>query len=412
MTNNKLIDKLDNDNIPVFSVSEITKEITDLLEDKYSYVKIKGEISGETGKKYPEIYFSLKDSDNVISAIIKRNKVPFIKLLPKDGLEVICTGKITAYTRRDSKFQIDVDSISVEGEGQLLKIKEELRKKLEKEGLFDSKHKKNIPLIPNIIGIITSSSGSVIEDMERIIFERFPRRVLLYPIAVQGAKAVEQIRESIKYFNKQNNLNKPDVIIIARGGGSIEDLWCFNDETIVRSIFESNIPIISAIGHEPDVNLIDYIADISAATPSHAAKLVVPERKQLISYLDKELAQFNKNIELLFKSKKQSVLSAFISIPKTGINLSFKNEIFVKTRKKFYNSFLKFFQLLDDKLHYIISKFNIGSHVNTLKRGYTFVRNINKKSFVKLSKDVEPNKDISITFYDGTIEATTKKKNN
>ena len=130
MTDNKLIDKIDNDNIPTFSVSEITKEITDLLEDKYSYVKIKGEISGETGNKYPEIYFTLKDEENVISAIIKRNKIPNLKFLPEDGLEVVCIGKITAYTKRDSKFQIDVDFISIEGEGQLLKMKEKLRKKI------------------------------------------------------------------------------------------------------------------------------------------------------------------------------------------------------------------------------------------------------------------------------------------
>ena len=155
MSDNKLIDNLENDNIPVFNVTEITTEITNLLETKYSYIKVKGEISGETGNKYPEIYFSLKDNDNVISAIIKRNKVSFLKLLPKDGLEVICTGKITAYTKRDSKFQIDVDHISVEGEGQLLKIKEELRKKLEKKGWFDSKYKKNLPYIPDNIGIIT-----------------------------------------------------------------------------------------------------------------------------------------------------------------------------------------------------------------------------------------------------------------
>ena len=180
MADNKLIDKLDNDNIPIFSVSEITKEVTELLEEKYSYIKIKGEISGETGNKYPEIYFTLKDEENVISAIIKRNRIPHLKLLPEDGLEVICTGRITAYTKRDSKFQIDVDSISVEGEGQLLKMKEELRKKLEVEGLFETKYKKDIPFIPNKIGIITSPSGSVIKDMQRIIFERFSVPIELY----------------------------------------------------------------------------------------------------------------------------------------------------------------------------------------------------------------------------------------
>ena len=412
MTDNKLIDNLDNENIPVFSVSEITTEITTLLEKKYNYIKIKGEISGETGNKYPEIYFSLKDNNNVISAIIKRNKISFLKFLPKDGLEVICAGKITAYTKRDSKFQIDVDSISVEGEGQLLRIKEELRKKLEKKGWFDSKYKKNIPYIPDRIGIITSPSGSVIKDMQRIIFERFPRKIELYPVTVQGDKAVEDIVQAINYFESQGDSNKPNVIIIARGGGSIEDLWCFNNEKIVKAVHESNIPIISAIGHEPDINLIDYVADISAATPSHAAKLVVPERKELVLNLQKQFIRFNKNIYYFFNNKMQSVLSAFTSMPKSNITFSFKKENFKKINKKFENSDLKLFKVLEDKLDYIISKFNIGSHINTLKRGYAFVRDIKNKSFVSLVKNIKSNQDISITFYDGTIKATTKEKKN
>ena len=328
MTDNKLIDKLDNDNIPVFSVSEITNEITNLLEDKYSYVKVKGEISGETGNKYPEIYFTLKDDENVISAIIKRNKIPYLKLLPKDGLEVICTGKITAYTRRDSKFQIDVDSISVKGEGQLLKIKEELRVKFEKLGWFDQKYKKNIPFIPNTIGIITSPSGSVIEDMKRIIYERFSRRIKLFPATVQGDKAVRDIVNAINFFNEKGNSNKPDVIIIARGGGSIEDLWCFNDEKIVEGVFKSNIPIISAIGHEPDINLIDYVADITVATPSHAAKLVVPERKQLMLTLQSNFLRFKKNNQFYFKEKKKNLISFFNKIPKYNVTFTLKYENF------------------------------------------------------------------------------------
>ena len=412
MSDNKLIDNLENDNIPVFNVTEITTEITNLLETKYSYIKVKGEISGETGNKYPEIYFSLKDNDNVISAIIKRNKVSFLKLLPKDGLEVICTGKITAYTKRDSKFQIDVDHISVEGEGQLLKIKEELRKKLEKKGWFDSKYKKNLPYIPDNIGIITSPTGSVIKDMQQIIFERFSRKTLLYPVAVQGDKAVEEIVNAVKSFNNQNNLNKPDVIIIARGGGSIEDLWCFNDEKIIKAVYESNIPIISAIGHEPDINLIDYVADISAVTPSHAAKLVVPERKELVQNLNKQFARFNKNIEFFFNNKIQTVSSVFSSMPKANVIFSFKKENFNKINKKFKNSDLKLFKVLEDKLHYIISKFNIGSHINTLKRGYTFIRNIKNKSFITASRNIKSSQDISITFYDGTIKAITKEKKN
>ena len=350
MTDNKLIDKLENNNIPVFNVSEITKEITNLLEDKYSYVKIKGEISGETGNKYPEIYFTLKDDENVISAIIKRNKIPNLKLFPKDGLEVICTGKITAYTKRDSKFQIDVDSISVEGEGQLLKLKEELRKKLEIEGLFDIKHKKEIPFIPNRIGIITSPSGAVIKDMQRIIFERFSVPIELYPVTVQGGKAVKDIMGAIKYFNDQLNSMKTDVLIIARGGGSIEDLWCFNNEDLVRSVFNSKIPIISAIGHEPDINIIDYVADISLATPSHAAKKVVPERGELLLRVKNIFKSFENNYSHFFTNKIKNLDYYFSKLQKPDVLFNFKKESFFKNKVKFFNSEKKFFQLLNDKL--------------------------------------------------------------
>ena len=410
MTDNKLIDKLENDNIPVFNVSEITKEITNLLEDKYSYVKIKGEISGETGNKYPEIYFTLKDDENVISAIIKRNKIPNLKLFPKDGLEVICTGKITAYTKRDSKFQIDVDSIAVLGEGQLLKLKEELRKKLEIEGLFDIKHKKEIPFIPNRIGIITSPSGSVIKDMQRIIFERFSVPIELYPVTVQGGKAVKDIMGAIKYFNDQLNSMKTDVLIIARGGGSIEDLWCFNNEDLVRSVFNSKIPIISAIGHEPDINIIDYVADISLATPSHAAKKVVPERGELLLRVKSIFKNFENNYSHFFSNKIKNLDYYFSKLQKPDVLFNFKKESFFKNKVKFFNSEKKFFQLLNDKLKNIVGKFDIGSHQNILKRGYAYIKNLKDNSFIKSAKNIEEKTNLTITFHDGSIEAISKKK--
>jgi len=410
MAYNKLIDKLDNDNIPVFSVSEITSEIINLLEHKYSYVKIKGEISGETGNKYPEIYFTLKDEENVISAIIKRNKIPHLKFLPEDGLEVICTGKITAYTKRDSKFQIDVDSISVQGEGQLLKMKEELRKKLEIEGLFDTKYKKDIPFIPNKIGIITSPSGSVIKDMQRIIFERFSVPIELYNATVQGKKAVKDIIEGIKYFNNQSSILKADVLIIARGGGSIEDLWCFNNEDLVRSVFNSKIPIISAIGHEPDINIIDYVADISLATPSHAAKKVVPERKELLLRVKNIFKSFENNYSNFFLSKIKNLDYYFSKLQKPDALFNFNKESFFKLKIKFINSERKFFSLLGDKLKSIVGKFDIGSHQNTLKRGYAYIKNLKTNLFIKSVKDIKDKTNLKITFHDGNIEAISKKK--
>ena len=410
MTDNKLIDKIDNDNIPTFSVSEITKEITDLLEDKYSYVKIKGEISGETGNKYPEIYFTLKDEENVISAIIKRNKIPNLKFLPEDGLEVVCIGKITAYTKRDSKFQIDVDFISIEGEGQLLKMKEKLRKKLEIEGLFDSKYKRDIPLIPDKIGIITSPSGSVIKDMQRIIFERFSVPIDLFRATVQGDKAVQDIISGIEYFNSQKINLKPNVIIIARGGGSIEDLWCFNNEELARSVFNSKIPIISAIGHEPDINIIDYVADLSLATPSHAAKRVVPERKELLLRIKNIVNIFVNNSSNYFsnKNKKLDLLFSKLKKPDVLLNLAFST--LNKIEKKFIDSEKKFFCLLSDKLKNEVGKLEIGSHQNTLKRGYTYIKDSKNNLFLKRVKNIKNETNLKITFYDGTIDAIPKKK--
>ena len=410
MTDNKLIDKLENNNIPVFNVSEITKEITNLLEAKYSYVKIKGEISGETGNKYPEIYFTLKDEENVISAIIKRNKISHLKFLPEDGLEVICSGKITAYTKRDSKFQIDVDSISVQGEGQLLKMKEELRKKLEIEGLFDTKYKKDIPFIPNKIGIITSPSGSVIKDMQRIIFERFSVPIELYKATVQGKKAVKDIIEGIKYFNNQPTNLKADVLIIGRGGGSIEDLWCFNNEDLARSVFNSKIPIISAIGHEPDINIIDYVADISLATPSHAAKKVVPERKELLLRVKNIFKSFENNYSNFFLSKIKNLDYCFSKLQKPDALYNFKTDSFFKLKVRFVNSEKKFFSLLNDKLKNIVGKLDIGSHQNTLKRGYAYIKNLKNNLFIKSVKDVKDKTNLKITFHDGSIEAISKKK--
>ena len=410
MTDNKLIDKLDNDNIPVFSVSDITQEITGLLETKYSYVKIKGEISGETGNKYPEIYFTLKDNENVISAIIKRNKISNLKFLPEDGLEVICTGKITAYTKRDSKFQIDVDSISVEGEGQLLRMKEELRRKLEDEGLFDVKYKIDNPFIPKKIGIITSPSGSVIKDMQRIIFEKFSVPIELYGATVQGEKAIKEIKDGIEYFNTRTTNLKPDVLIIARGGGSIEDLWCFNNEQLVRSVFKSEIPIISAIGHEPDINLIDYVADISLATPSHAAKKVVPEREELLLRLKNISDNFINNCSNIFLLKNKNLDLVFNKLKTPNDLFSTAKENLLKIRNKFINSEKFFFDLLRNRLKSEVGKLEIGSHQNTLKRGYTYIKDLKNNLFIKSAKNIKENANLKISFYDGNIKAIAKKK--
>ena len=289
-------------------------------------------------------------------------------------------------------------------------MKEKLRKKLEIEGLFDSKYKRDIPLIPDKIGIITSPSGSVIKDMQRIIFERFSVPIDLFRATVQGDKAVKDIISGIEYFNSQKINLKPNVIIIARGGGSIEDLWCFNNEELARSVFNSKIPIISAIGHEPDINIIDYVADLSLATPSHAAKRVVPERKELLLRIKNIVNIFVNNSSNYFsnKNKKLDLLFSKLKKPDVLLNLAFST--LNKIEKKFIDSEKKFFCLLSDKLKNEVGKLEIGSHQNTLKRGYTYIKDSKNNLFLKRVKNIKNETNLKITFYDGTIDAIPKKK--
>ena len=215
---------------------------------------------------------------------------------------------------------------------------------------------------------------------------------------------------AIKYFNDQLNSMKTDVLIIARGGGSIEDLWCFNNEDLVRSVFNSKIPIISAIGHEPDINIIDYVADISLATPSHAAKKVVPERGELLLRVKNIFKSFENSYSHFFTNKIKNLDYYFSKLQKPDVLFNFKKESFFKNKVKFFNSEKKFFQLLNDKLKNIVGKFDIGSHQNILKRGYAYIKNLKDNSFIKSAKNIEEKTNLTITFHDGSIEAISKKK--
>ena len=270
-------------NIPEYSVSEISTNIKNSLETQFNRVKIKGEISGLTRANSGHFYFSLKDEEAILSSIIWRGTANFIEIMPEEGLEVVALGKISTYMPR-SNYNFIVENISFAGEGALLKLIEQRKKKLQKLGYFDAKNKKNLPYIPNIIGIITSSSGAVIEDMKKRIKERFPSNILLWPVAVQGNSAEHEIESAILGFN--NFKKKPDVIILARVGGSLEDLMSFNSEKIANAIFNSDIPIISAVGHETDFTISDLVSDYRASTPTAAADIVVPEKKELLERLE------------------------------------------------------------------------------------------------------------------------------
>ena len=304
-------------NIPEYSVTEFNKLFRDLIEDNFNYIRIRGELSEIKTATKGQVYLTLKDNDSIISGVIWENKKKFLKFIPELGAEVIVTGKITTWSRYKSTYQIDIENVDIAGEGALLKLIEDRKKKLKLEGLFDDRLKKEIPYIPSRIGIITSPTGSVIHDIINRLKERFPTNIDLWPVNVQGSEAANSIIKAIKGFNNFSILNKPEVIIIARGGGSTEDLMAFNDENLVREIFNSKIPIISAIGHETDHPIIDDVSDIRASTPTAAAEIVVPTKKELTDNIDSLVGRLEQKISniLSFQNDQLYSLSKFLRAP-------------------------------------------------------------------------------------------------
>ncbi len=272
-------------NVAEFSVSELSGALKRTLEDAYGYVRVRGEISGFKRAASGHLYFALKDERSLIDGVCWRGNAGKLGFQPEDGLEVIASGRITTYAGR-SKYQIIVDRLEPAGAGALMALLEERKKKLAAEGLFDQARKRPLPYLPDVIGVVTSPTGAVIRDILHRIEERFPRRILLWPVIVQGDKAKDEVAAAIEGFNRfagDGPVPRPDVLIVARGGGSLEDLWAFNEEIVVRAAAASDIPLISAVGHETDTTLIDLAADHRTPTPTAAAELAVPVRAELLS---------------------------------------------------------------------------------------------------------------------------------
>ena len=271
-------------NLPEFSVTELSAALKRAVEDQFAFVRVRGEISGLKFHSSGHVYFDLKDEKACLNAVVWRGTVPRLKLRPEAGMEVILTGKLSTYAG-SSRYQIIVEQMELAGLGALMLLLEERRKKLAAEGLFDAARKKKLPFLPEVIGVVTSPTGAVIRDILHRLEARFPRRVLLWPVAVQGEKAAAEVAAAITGFNDFDGkrVPRPDLIIVARGGGSVEDLMAFNEEVVVRAAAASRIPLISAVGHETDTTLIDFAADVRAPTPTAAAELAVPVRSELLA---------------------------------------------------------------------------------------------------------------------------------
>src|ERR1700744_2732409 len=271
-------------NMPEYSVSEIAAALKRTVEDQFPFVRVRGEISGLKFHSSGHVYFDLKDDKACLNAVIWKTGVARLKVKPESGMEVVATGRLSTYAGT-SRYQIIVEQIELAGLGALMALLEERKKKLTAEGLFDSARKKKLPFLPEVIGVVTSPTGAVIRDIMHRLNARFPRRVLLWPVGVQWESAAAQIAAAIAGFNAFDGkrLPRPDLIIVARGGGSVEDLMAFNDEAVVRAAAASAIPLISAVGHETDTTLIDFASDMRAPTPTAAAELAVPVRAELLA---------------------------------------------------------------------------------------------------------------------------------
>ena len=424
-----------------FTVTEISNLVKRNIEQNFSYVRVKGEISGLKKAPSGHVYLSVKDNNSVLAAICWRNIFDSLKFQPTEGMEVICIGSLTTFPGQ-SKYQLNIESFEHSGVGALMAMLEKRKKMFITEGLFDESHKKKIPLFPGLIGVVTSPTGAVIRDIIHRVSDRFPTEILVWPVLVQGTEADKQITAAIKGFNLLKR--KPDIIIVARGGGSIEDLWCFNEENVIRAVFESKIPIISAVGHETDFTLIDFVADLRAPTPTAAAELAVPVLNELKFSIAQISNAIYREISRTVNEKDYSIKLLAKSIPTPAGYLSFLtqrlDEISFSLRKSLINlvlakqellmriaSRLRSPQNLVEKniirldnlskmlVHYIGTQienkfrdFNSLKQLlaslsfeNTLKRGFAIIRDEQTAKVIKSTGEIANSDSIEIEFFDG-----------
>ncbi len=316
-------------NVPELSVSELSFSLKKTLEDSFGRVRVRGELSKVKIHTSGHMYSDLKDADCLINIVCWKATVARLSVRPEEGLEVIVTGRVTTYPSR-SNYQLVVENIELAGEGALLKMLEDRRKRLAAEGLFDDSRKKKLPFLPDVIGVVTSPTGAVIRDILHRLEDRFPRRVIVWPVKVQGAGAAEEIAAAINGFNalpEQGPTPRPDLLIVARGGGSLEDLMPFNEEIVVRAAANCSIPLISAVGHETDTTLIDYVSDHRAPTPTAAAERAVPERLGILGWLQENQHRLTTTMSRWIKSHRQELaaLHAHLKDPKRLLELKIQS---------------------------------------------------------------------------------------
>ena len=396
----------------IFSVSDASALLKKVVETAFPEIRIRGELSQITHATSGHLYMTIKDANAAINAIIWRGTPVGFKL--EEGTEVIITGRFTTYPAR-SNYQVIITSIEMAGVGAILKMLEERKQKLAREGLFDASRKKPLPRFPQTIGVVTSPTGAAFQDIQNRLRERFPAKVLLYPATVQGTTAAAEIAAGIEYFNHMNNV---DVIIVARGGGALEDLLPFSEEVVVRAAAASHIPLISGVGHEPDWMLIDFAADVRAPTPTGAAETVVPTKISLIQELDNLTHRLNTAFTTRLVSLKRNLVSVNLKSPKQVLmeqsqrldDLAHTMDIVIDKKLQYVHQRIELMSrfptilsnrlaVLNQSVSHMGQMLNSLSYKNVLQRGYAIARDKDNKIVSTVSAV-----PVSIEFADGILK--------
>lgn len=428
-----------------YTVSEISYHLKQVIEGQFGYVRIRGEISGLKIASSGHAYFNIKDEGAIIASTCWRHVLSRMQVKLDEGLEVIATGKLTTYAGQ-SRYQLSVEHIEAQGEGALMQILAKRKAKLQEEGLFDSNRKKSLPFFPKVIAVVTSITGAVIKDIIHRIEDRCPTRLIIWPVTVQGENAADEITAAVKGFNNAPEHLRPDLIILARGGGSIEDLWCFNEESVVRAVAASDIPIISAVGHETDFTLTDFAADLRAPTPTAAAEFATFVMSDLKHTINIHFARIRSNLDnkikhmeslsnaynralsdpssLVFSAQQKldDVLFALYAAGPRLIHIRYmelnqyridffnpaklisqKYQDLERTAQQISKVIYNLLDKLDNKISLYSSLLSSLDYRNVVSRGFSIVRN-KSGSIISSLNSVKIGEEINIENNDGTIK--------
>lgn len=412
--------------IPEFTVSEISFAIKRTMENTFAHVRVKGEIFGCKRADSGHYYLSLKDENANLSAVCWKGVASGLAVKPEDGLEVTATGRITTFAGKSS-YQLVIEQMEVAGTGALLKLLEERKQKFAAEGLFDPAHKKTIPFLPRVIGVVTSPTGAVIRDIIHRVTDRFPSRIIIWPTLVQGEGAAEQIAAAVNGFNRlpvDGPVPRPDLLIVARGGGSLEDLWCFNEEIVIRAVYDSEIPLISAVGHETDTMLIDFVSDLRAPTPTGAAEFAVPVKSELEARILTLQSRMVSACSRYFQERRSLLDGLKRGIPNLEqillentqklddraerLRISFKNYLENRQNQLNLNKIKPFYitNILEKKaetLQNLNLRLQSVSVESVLKRGFAWVRN-GRHQTVADAAEAKKHNNLEIIFADGSVK--------